>query len=59
MMDLMILKLTEYNIVAFLKYDQIYEGLRKQFGGGVSNKLKEMDGGILYCIFPNTYRSFT
>lgn len=46
MLDLMVVKLTELNIVSFLKYDQIYDSLRKQYGTNLSTKLSGMDGGI-------------
>ncbi len=42
----MLVKLTEYNIIGFLKYDQIFEALRKQFGGQSMTKTSGMDSGI-------------
>lgn len=45
-LDLMLTKLTEYQTVAFLKYDKVYEDLKKQFGGPPSNRLTTMDSGF-------------
>ena len=46
MLDIMLVKLTEYNIVGFLKYDQIFDVLKKQFGGSPSTKTSGWDPSI-------------
>jgi len=47
----MLVKLTEYNIIGFLKYDQIFETLRKQFGSQPMTKTAGMDSGIAISRF--------
>jgi len=46
--DLMVLKLTEFHTVSFMKYEQVFESLRKQLGGQPSTKTASMDSGIVY-----------
>lgn len=41
----MLVKLTEFQIVSFLNYDQIFEDIKKQFGGQPPTKTASMDGG--------------
>lgn len=51
MLDLMLVKLTEYQIVSFLGVDQNFESLRKQFGGQPMTKTASMDSGLLLILF--------
>jgi hypothetical protein len=50
-LDIMLTKLTEYNIISYLKYQQIFEALRKQFNGAPLQKTATMDGGIVISRF--------
>ena len=47
-MDVMLMKLTEYQIVSFLKYDKIHENLRQQLNMVSVNKNQSMDTGSVF-----------
>ena len=41
----MITKVTEYQAITFLKYDQLHESLRKQFGSSSASRSMYVDSG--------------
>ena len=42
----MLVKLTEYQIISFLKYDKLHESLRQQLNIIGVNKNQSMDAGV-------------
>ena len=41
----MITKVTEYQAISLIKYDQLHESLRKQFGSSSASRLIYSDSG--------------
>lgn len=54
-MDIMLTKLTEYQIVSFLKYDKIHEGIRQQLNLVGVNKNQAMDTGTYSILIKDKH----